>query len=86
MFIDLNAPRLKRLACIDPHLELLAKDIFPCRLLNDAFPMSLLVNVWHLRRVAEASGKPCDICYKPTTSVLITPDNKVHNIMIARFP
>ena len=36
-----------------------------------------LVNVWHLRRVAEASAKPCDICYKPTTSVLITPDNKV---------
>ncbi|KAL9138422.1 MAG: hypothetical protein Q9175_000353 [Cornicularia normoerica] len=35
-----------------------------------------LVNVWHLRRVAEASAKPCDICYKPTTSVLITPDNK----------
>lgn len=35
-----------------------------------------LVNVWHLRRVAEASSKPCDICYKPTTSVLITPDNK----------
>ena len=36
-----------------------------------------LVNVWHLRKVAEASAKPCDICYKPTTSVLITPDNKV---------
>lgn len=36
-----------------------------------------LVNVWHLRKVAEASSKPCDICYKPTTSVLITPDNRV---------
>lgn len=36
-----------------------------------------LVNVWHLRKVAEASAKPCDICYKSTTSVLITPDNKV---------
>ncbi len=36
-----------------------------------------LVNVWHLRKVADASSKPCDICYKPTTSVLITPDNKV---------
>lgn len=35
-----------------------------------------LVNKWYLRRVAEASAKPCDICYKPTTSVLITPDNK----------
>jgi hypothetical protein len=39
--------------------------------------MAALVNVWHLRKVAEASAKPCDICYKPTTSVLITPDNKV---------
>ncbi|KAI4187713.1 MAG: hypothetical protein L6R41_002615 [Letrouitia leprolyta] len=36
-----------------------------------------LQNVWHLRKVAEASAKPCDICYKPTTSVLITPDQKV---------
>ncbi|KAI9856017.1 MAG: hypothetical protein M1824_005714 [Vezdaea acicularis] len=35
-----------------------------------------LPNVWHLRRVAEASAKACDICYKPTTSVLITVDNK----------
>ncbi|MCJ1279722.1 hypothetical protein MMC21_007546 [Puttea exsequens] len=34
------------------------------------------VNVWHLRKVAETSSKPCDVCYKPTTSVLITPDNK----------
>ncbi|KAL9612118.1 MAG: hypothetical protein Q9167_003270 [Letrouitia subvulpina] len=38
--------------------------------------MALLVNMWHLRKVAEASAKPCDICYKPTTSVLITPDRK----------
>ncbi|KAL8849966.1 MAG: hypothetical protein Q9221_005072 [Calogaya cf. arnoldii] len=39
---------------------------------------SLLQNVWHLRRVAEASAKPCHICYKSTTSVLITPDQKDH--------
>ncbi|KAL9073242.1 MAG: hypothetical protein Q9161_003074 [Pseudevernia consocians] len=38
--------------------------------------MALDNNKWYLRRVAEASAKPCDICYKPTTSVLITPDNK----------
>ncbi|KAI4157782.1 MAG: hypothetical protein LQ342_008004 [Letrouitia transgressa] len=38
--------------------------------------MALLVNVWHLRKVAEASAKPCDICYKPSASVLITPDRK----------
>ena len=36
-----------------------------------------LVNVWHHRKVAEASAKPCDICYKSTTNVLITPDNRV---------
>ncbi|KJZ79715.1 hypothetical protein HIM_01184 [Hirsutella minnesotensis 3608] len=28
------------------------------------------------RRVAEASAKACDVCYKPSTSVLITPDKK----------
>ncbi|KAI9815033.1 MAG: hypothetical protein M1827_002876 [Pycnora praestabilis] len=33
-------------------------------------------NVWHLRRVAETSSKACDICYKPTTTVLITPDKR----------
>lgn len=36
-----------------------------------------LPNVWHLRRVADSSAKACYICYKPSTSVLITPDNKV---------
>ncbi|KAJ5665759.1 uncharacterized protein N7477_008207 [Penicillium maclennaniae] len=38
--------------------------------------MSLLTNVYHLRRVADTSSKACLICYKPSTSVLITPDNK----------
>ena len=38
-----------------------------------------LPNVWHLRTVAEASSKSCYICYKPTTGVLITPDNKVRH-------
>ncbi|KAI4088010.1 MAG: hypothetical protein LQ344_006385 [Seirophora lacunosa] len=37
-----------------------------------------LQNVWHLRKVAEPSAKPCDICFKPTSSVLITPDQKDH--------
>ncbi|KAJ5711595.1 hypothetical protein N7488_005751 [Penicillium malachiteum] len=35
-----------------------------------------LTNVYHLRRVADTSSKSCLICYKPSTSVLITPDNK----------
>ncbi|KAK2749582.1 hypothetical protein FQN57_005804 [Myotisia sp. PD_48] len=35
-----------------------------------------LPNRWHHRRVAETSPKSCMICHKPSTSVLITPDNK----------
>lgn len=34
-------------------------------------------NIYTHRKVAEASAKACDICYKPSTSVLITPDKKV---------
>ncbi|KAI9688533.1 MAG: hypothetical protein M1822_001482 [Bathelium mastoideum] len=37
-----------------------------------------LPNVWHHRRVADSGAKACYICYKPSTSVLITPDNKDH--------
>ncbi|RMZ92297.1 hypothetical protein DV736_g484, partial [Chaetothyriales sp. CBS 134916] len=37
-----------------------------------------LPNIWHLRSVAEASSKACYVCFKPTTAVLITPDNKSH--------
>ncbi|KAI4629287.1 uncharacterized protein J4E87_003551 [Alternaria ethzedia] len=33
-------------------------------------------NLWHLRRVADNAAKACWICYKPSTSVLITPTNK----------
>ncbi|RYO63972.1 hypothetical protein AA0116_g3262 [Alternaria tenuissima] len=33
-------------------------------------------NLWHLRRVADNAAKACWICYKPSTSVLITPSNK----------
>ncbi|OJJ44729.1 hypothetical protein ASPZODRAFT_134835 [Penicilliopsis zonata CBS 506.65] len=35
-----------------------------------------LPNKWHLRRVAENSARACLVCHKPSTSVLITPDNK----------
>ncbi len=37
-----------------------------------AFP-----NVYVHRKVAETKAKSCDICYKLSTSVLITADNKV---------
>ncbi|KPM35153.1 hypothetical protein AK830_g11419 [Neonectria ditissima] len=33
-------------------------------------------NVYHHRRVAETASKACDVCYKPSASVLITPDKK----------
>ncbi|ERS99191.1 hypothetical protein HMPREF1624_04388 [Sporothrix schenckii ATCC 58251] len=33
-------------------------------------------NVYTHRKVAEGSAKGCEICYKPSTSVLITPENK----------
>ncbi|THX13348.1 DUF1742-domain-containing protein [Aureobasidium pullulans] len=33
-------------------------------------------NIWHHRRVAETAAKGCMICYKPSASVLITPDSK----------
>ncbi|EHK46931.1 hypothetical protein TRIATDRAFT_217303 [Trichoderma atroviride IMI 206040] len=33
-------------------------------------------NLYTLRKVAEAAAKACDVCYKPSTSVLITPDKK----------
>ncbi|PLB54425.1 DUF1742-domain-containing protein [Aspergillus steynii IBT 23096] len=35
-----------------------------------------LQNIWHLRRVADTAARACYICYKPSSSVLITPDNK----------
>ncbi|KAH8677639.1 VPS4-associated protein 1 [Xylariales sp. PMI_506] len=35
-----------------------------------------LTNVWHHRKVAENSAKGCEICYKPSSSVLVTPGNQ----------
>ncbi len=37
-----------------------------------AFP-----NVYTHRKVADAAAKGCEICYRSSTSVLITPENKV---------
>ncbi|KAI9801302.1 MAG: hypothetical protein M1833_002872 [Piccolia ochrophora] len=39
--------------------------------------MASIPNQWYLRQVASSSSKACFICYKPTPSVLITPDSKV---------
>ena len=37
-----------------------------------AFP-----NIYTHRKVADTASKPCDICFKPSTSVLVVPENKV---------
>ena len=38
--------------------------------------MAALQNLYHKRLVAETSSKACLICYKPTPTVLITPDSR----------
>jgi hypothetical protein len=40
-----------------------------------------LPNTWLLRRVADSSAKSCWICYKPSSNVLITSDNKVRPLL-----
>ncbi|KAJ8123487.1 hypothetical protein ONZ43_g579 [Nemania bipapillata] len=35
-----------------------------------------LPNIWHHRKVADTSAKGCEICFKPSASVLITPDKQ----------
>ncbi|KAK4992410.1 hypothetical protein LTR50_001169 [Elasticomyces elasticus] len=35
-----------------------------------------LPNIYHHRRVADTASKACMICFKPSTSVLVTPDNR----------
>ncbi|KKY32639.1 hypothetical protein UCDDA912_g07403 [Diaporthe ampelina] len=38
--------------------------------------MASFPNVYTHRKVAEASSKRCEICFKPSTSVLVTPDKQ----------
>ncbi|KAI2463563.1 DUF1742-domain-containing protein [Annulohypoxylon bovei var. microspora] len=33
-------------------------------------------NIWNHRKVADTSAKACEVCFKPSTSVLITPESK----------
>ncbi|KAH9907837.1 DUF1742-domain-containing protein [Xylariomycetidae sp. FL2044] len=33
-------------------------------------------NIWHHRKVADTSAKACEVCFKPSTSVLITPEKQ----------
>ncbi|KAL4927189.1 AAA-ATPase Vps4-associated 1 family protein [Aspergillus undulatus] len=44
--------------------------------MNTSTMATTLPNTWHLRRVADTAAKACLICHKPSSSVLITPNNK----------
>lgn len=46
---------------------------FSCLVTMASFP-----NIYNHRKVADTASKACEICYKPSTSVLVTPENKVH--------
>lgn len=37
-------------------------------------------NIYTHRKVADTASKPCDICFKPSTSVLVVPENKVRSL------
>lgn len=41
--------------------------------------MTTFQNVYTLRRVADTAAKGCEVCFKPSSSVLITAENKVHS-------
>lgn len=43
--------------------------------------MASFPNVYTHRKVAEAASKRCEICFKPSTSVLVTPDKQVRLII-----
>ncbi|KIM93003.1 hypothetical protein OIDMADRAFT_138539 [Oidiodendron maius Zn] len=38
--------------------------------------MASFPNTYTHRKVADTASKSCEICYKPSTSVLVTPENK----------
>ncbi|KAK2625147.1 hypothetical protein QTJ16_005516 [Diplocarpon rosae] len=38
--------------------------------------MASFANIYTHRKVADTSPKACEICYKPSTSVLVAPENK----------
>ncbi|TVY83124.1 UPF0589 protein [Lachnellula suecica] len=38
--------------------------------------MASFPNVYTHRKVADTASKPCEICYKPSASVLVSPENK----------
>ena len=45
--------------------------------------MASFQNIYTHRKVADTASKACEICYKPSTSVLVAPDNKVGRLSIS---
>ena len=41
--------------------------------------MASFPNIYTHRKVADTAAKPCSICYKPSSSVMVTAENKVGN-------
>jgi hypothetical protein len=39
--------------------------------------MASFPNIYTHRKVADTASKACEVCYKPSTSVLVTTENKV---------
>ena len=39
--------------------------------------MASFQNIYTHRKVADTASKACEICYKPSASVLVAPENKV---------
>lgn len=39
--------------------------------------MASFANIYTHRKVADTASKPCEICYRPSTSVMVAPENKV---------
>lgn len=54
--------------------------------------MASFPNIYTHRKVADTAAKPCTICYKPSSSVMVTAENKVKNIcclaklLVTSFP
>jgi hypothetical protein len=44
--------------------------------LTQHLAMASFPNIYTHRKVADTASKACEVCYKPSTSVLVTPENK----------
>lgn len=73
-----NQTKTQQYSILSTNLHFLNKQTLQIPTIHRIDTMSMsLQNIWHLRRVADTAAKACYICYKPSSSVLITPDNRV---------